>query len=177
MGLTADAIGAAEEALIIAPPRSRLAALAVTFAAHGYALSGDQVATERAYDDARELLGNIDVDPDSTYGVWPDEHYIAVQRARSLAILGDYHSAALSFQDAIGSLPGGYLRDRGVYLARAALAHAGDHEWERAATLGLDALIIGIDTGSGRILTELVQLDDISQSGIPCQTWQIFGQP
>lgn len=51
--------------------------------------------------------------------------------------------------------------DRGVYLARAATASAGDREVEQAATLGLDALAIGLKTRSARILTELAQLDRV----------------
>jgi hypothetical protein len=90
-----------------------------------------------------------------------NETSVALNRAWSLAVLGDYHTAAQSFQNAMADLPGERRSDRGVYLARAALVHAGDHEVEHAATLGLEALTIGIDTGSGRILTELSQLDDV----------------
>ncbi len=160
MQIAADAIGFADQALRIAPPRSRIAALATTRAAHGHALSGDYPATERAYEHARELIGTLDHDPASPCGSWLDENYIALQRARSLAVLGDYHRAAQSFQDAFADRLRQSRRARGVYLSRAALAQAGDRQVEHAATLGLDALAIGFETGSARILTELARLDD-----------------
>ncbi|MGH3798274.1 MAG: helix-turn-helix domain-containing protein [Pseudonocardiaceae bacterium] len=161
MRVSVDAIGAGEQALKMAPPRSKIAVLVATCAAYGYALSGDGAATERAYDRARELLRSMDADPDSPYGSWVGEKWIGLSQARSLAVLEDRHAAAESFQDAIVDLPSDRRRDRGVYLARAALAYAGDREVEHAATLGLDALAIGADTKSGRILTELSQLDDV----------------
>ncbi|MGH3927761.1 MAG: hypothetical protein ACRDTT_33675, partial [Pseudonocardiaceae bacterium] len=99
-------------------------------------------------------------DSNSLCGPWLNETSVALNRAWSLAILGDYHTAAQSFQNAIADLPGHRRRDSGVYLTRAALIHAGAHEVEHAATLGLEALTIGLDTGSGRILTELAQLND-----------------
>ncbi len=52
----------------------------------------------------------------------------------------------------------GYPRDRGVYLARAAVAHMAAGDIEPAARLGLDALHIGVGTESGRILAKVVQL-------------------
>ena len=70
MRVSVDAIGAGEQALNLAPPRSRLAVLVATCAAYGYALSGDRAATERAYDRARELFRSMDADPDCPYGAW-----------------------------------------------------------------------------------------------------------
>ncbi|MGH3933076.1 MAG: helix-turn-helix domain-containing protein [Pseudonocardiaceae bacterium] len=158
--MSVDAIGAGEQALRMASPRSRLAAVAPTYAGHGYALRGDHTAMERAYDRARQLLDTSDADPDSPPGPWFDENWITLRRARSLAVLGDYHSAAQSFQDAIVDLPSRYRRGRGVWIARTASALAGDRQVEQAATLGLETLAIGIETGSARILTELAQLND-----------------
>lgn len=157
-----DAIGASEKSLRIASQRSRIAAIAPTYAGHGYALSGDDTAMERAYDCARELLNTCDADPEgSPPGPWFDEKWIALRRAQSLAVLGDYHRAAESFLDAIADLPGRYRRGRGVWLARTSHALANDHQVEHAATLGLEALAIGADTRSERILTELNQLDNV----------------
>jgi hypothetical protein len=160
MNIFADAVGAGEQAFSMAPPHSRLAVLAATFAGHGYALSGDYTAAKRTYDGARELFDTLDTSPDSVCPSLVDENYIALQWARSMTVLGDHHFAARIFHDVLAKLPGGYPRDRGVYLARAALAHAGDREVEHAATLGLAALAIGTETGSARILTELARLND-----------------
>lgn len=126
----------------MAPPSTRLAAVASTYAAHGYALAGDHTASDRSYDQAQELLDNTDIDPQSSWGAWLDAPYIEVQRARSLVVLGNHATAVEGFEQAIDRLPGGYPQDRGVYLARAAMAHAAG-------------------TKSGRITSELQQLDGI----------------
>jgi len=159
--VSVDAIGAGEKALRMAQPRSRIAAVAPAYAGHGYALCGDHAAMERAYERAHELLDTSDTDPEnSPPGPWFDEKWIALRRARSLAVLGNYHSAARSFLDAITDLPGRYRRGRGVWLARTSRALAGDHQIEHATTLGMEALTIGAHTGSAGILTELTRLDD-----------------
>ncbi|MCM2418997.1 helix-turn-helix transcriptional regulator [Streptomyces sp. RKAG293] len=154
-----EAVDVAEAAEDLAAPRSRLAAVAATYAAHGHALRNDPAACQQAYDHARDLLGTMDSDPASPWGVWLDAPYIEVQRAHSLAILGDHRAAAEGFRSAIVRLPPGYHRDRGVYLAREAVAHAGAGEAEQAATVGAQALSIGIETGSARITQELARLD------------------
>jgi tetratricopeptide (TPR) repeat protein len=160
MRVSADAIGAGEQAGRMAPPRSRLAVIAASHAAYGYALSGDQAATQRTHDRARELLGTLDDDPASPYGPWLNENWLALGEAQSWMVLGDYHGAAQIFQDAIADFPSRYRRTRGVFLARTALAQACDHEVEHAATLGLEALPIGVQTDSARTLTTLAQLND-----------------
>ena len=153
---TLDLGGAARE---MARSGSRLAAMAVTHTAHGYALRGDLDGARRGYDEARELVETMEVDPGSS-GSWLDAPYVEAARHRSLALLGEFTQAAEGFEAAIAVLPAGYRRDRGVYLARAARAYAGAEDVERAAELGLQALVIGVETRSGRILTELVRLSD-----------------
>ncbi len=159
MHMPADAIGAAEQALRMAPPRSRIAVTAATFAGHGYALSGDQAAMEHTYDRACELLETMEVDPDSPSTGWLDETYIALQRARSTTAMRDYRCAVQRFRGPIADMPSRYHRGRGLWLARAALANVGDRQVEHAATLGLDALTIGTETNSASILTELAKLE------------------
>ncbi|MEV8476570.1 helix-turn-helix transcriptional regulator [Streptomyces sp. NPDC051173] len=158
-----EAVDVAEAAEDAARPGTRLAAVAATYAAHGYALRGDSKESLRAFDHARELLHG-DLNPESTWGVWLDDAYIDVHRARSLSILGDHRAAADGFRTAIAALPAGYHRDRGVYLAREALAHAGAGDAEHASVVGRQALAIGNETGSARILSELAQLDSRLQS-------------
>lgn len=157
----AEALDAAEAALDTAHPGSRMAALALTFAGHGYALTRDKAGCERAYAQAQDLLQDADVNPESTRALsYFDFSYVAVHRAQSLACLGEYQAATELFQTAIAATPQGYRRDRGVYLAREAIAHAGTEDVEQAATVGLRALAIGADTGSARIIRELSSLDD-----------------
>ncbi|MEU2722750.1 helix-turn-helix domain-containing protein [Streptomyces smyrnaeus] len=154
-----EAVDVAEAAEDMATPGSRLAAVAATYGAHGYALRGEKDAAQRAYEHAHELRQNMDPDPASPWGVWLDAAYIEVQRAHSLSVLGEHAAAAEGFHQAISELPPGFHRDRGVYLGRAAVAHAGAGEAEQAAAMGLQALSIGLETGSARISRELAQLD------------------
>jgi tetratricopeptide (TPR) repeat protein len=158
-----DALGALDMGMAaqsLVRPDSRLAAVAATYAAHGYALRGDLDGTERAYDEARHIVDVMRVDPDSPWGVWLDESYIEIARYRSLALLGQYSRAAAGFEAAIDGVSDHYHRDRGVYLARAARAYAGADNPEHAAELGSRALEIGLETKSGRILTELERLNN-----------------
>lgn len=155
------AIDVAEAAADVAPPNTRLQAIATTYAAHGHALAGDGATSARMYERAHELLDTTDIDPRSTWGVWLDASYIEAQRARSSVVLGEYDAAVQGFNRAIADLPHGYPRDRGVYLARAALAHAGARDTSQAVELGLQALAIGAETQSGRITTALRRLDEL----------------
>ncbi|WP_405804844.1 helix-turn-helix domain-containing protein [Streptomyces sp. NBC_01187] len=155
-----EALDVAEAAEDRADPGSRLAAVAATFGAHGYALQGDATACKRAYDHAHDLRQAMDPNPASPWGIWLDTAYIEVHRAQSLNALGEHQAAAESFGRAIANLPVGFHRDRGVYLARQAVALAGAGEAEEAGRTGLQALRIGVETGSGRITRELARLDE-----------------
>jgi transcriptional regulator with XRE-family HTH domain len=165
-------VGQAAEQM--ARPGTRLAAIAATYTAHGHALRRDATASAAGYDRAHHLIDSTDLDPTSAWGIWLDHAYVEVHRARSLAVLGRHHQdghlgsstgntlmrqAAEGFATAITRLPVGYHRDRGVYLARQAAAHAGAREPEYAAEIATRALTVGTQTGSARILTELAQVD------------------
>jgi tetratricopeptide (TPR) repeat protein len=160
-----SAINAAEAALAMARPRSRSAAIAATYAAHGHALDGNRGECDRFYDEAVVLLADADADA-SPWGKFFGVPYIAVQRAGSLATLQDHRAAADGFRAAVDDLQPGFHRDRGVYLSREAVAYARSGEGEHAAALGMQALSIGAETGSGRIFTELANLESsLPQSG------------
>lgn len=124
--MSVDAVGASEQALRMALPHSRIAAVAPVYAGHGYALCGDRMAMEQSYDQARELLDTSDDDPNSSPGSWFDENWITLRRAQSLMVLGDHDSAAQSFLDTIPDLPARYRRGRGVWLARTSRALVSD---------------------------------------------------
>jgi hypothetical protein len=96
--------------------------------------------------------------PETQWAPWLDLAYIEVQRARCLTILGNAGQAVSIFQQAIRSLPTTYHRDRGVYLAREAVAHATNRDPEQAASIGLRALAIAQRTNSRRIVAELTQV-------------------
>lgn len=137
--------------------RSRLKATAATYGAHGYALDGQRTACLRAIDSAREIAGRLD-NSESPWASWLDGAYIDVQRGRCLSALGDHAQAATVYQRAIRDLPSSFRRDRGVYLAREALAHTGAREPEQAAAVGMQALAIGESTQSGRVIDELARV-------------------
>ncbi|MFD0275649.1 DNA-binding protein [Kitasatospora sp. NPDC127111] len=153
-----DAIDLAESAQRIAPPGGRLLAMATVYAAHGHALLGDELACQRAYDEALELvIGPKDV-PVSR-GRWLEAAYVEAQRARSLAVLGHYEAAVSGFDQAIRALPASFRRDRGVYLARSAGAQLRAVGPSQAAMTATEALSVAVVTGSGRIFGELASLD------------------
>lgn len=136
-----------------------VAILATAFAAQGHALRRDSTNCERLYATAQDLVGRLEVDPAGPGSPFAEHSYIEVQRARSLTMLGEYGAAVDSFRKVISGLPRGYRRDCGVYLARKAVAHMGHGDVEQASTVGLQALAIGAETRSGRIIGELKHLD------------------
>ena len=158
MGDATDAIDLAGAAGGMARKASRLKATAATYGAHGYALADQRTACMRTIDGAREMAASLDADPASPWATWLDGAYVDVQRGRCLSALGDHAKAATVFQQAIRDLPPAFRRDRGVYLAREALAHAGAREPEQAAAAGMQAVAIAHDTQSGRVIDELAQV-------------------
>lgn len=153
-----DTVDLAEAAQRIAPPRSRLSAMGAVYGAHGHALRGDERASRNAYDQALEVVMGPDNDG-ITRGRWLDVAYVEAQRARSLLALGNHQDAVAGFGRAVRALPDSYRRDRGVYLARAAIAQLHVDGPEVAAASGSAALAIATATGSARIFTELALLD------------------
>jgi tetratricopeptide (TPR) repeat protein len=160
MGDPAGAVAVAEAAMKRATPRTRVAAAAAVYAAHGHALAGERAPCERLYGQARTALSEAG-DDDSPWAAFCDQAYVGVQHAHSLGVLGGHADAAAGFHAAISQLPPGYYRDHGVYTAREAVAYAGAGELEHAAGLGMRALSIGSDTLSARIFGELGTLDGI----------------
>ncbi|WP_218018282.1 hypothetical protein, partial [Nocardia shimofusensis] len=152
----------AEAAERTAPRTSLFSAAAVAYSAHAYALEGNPDASARAYERARMLVSQADADP--AWGFFLDHSYIDAYQAHSLTVLGDYDAAITQFGDATARMQSGYPRERGVYLARSAVAHMAAGHIEPAATLGTQALQIGIATGSGRIMERVVTLAGMMDS-------------
>lgn len=157
LGHRSDALGLATAARRTAPTGSRLEVIAVMHQAHGHSLLGEKLEALRGYDEALLLLDRAN--QDGVWGSWLDSAYIRTARARSLADLGQHEQAVAGFRDALETLPAGYRRDRGVYLARAARSHAGVGDIEQAAVVGLEAVQIAAETGSARIIDQLGLLD------------------
>lgn len=153
-----DVVDLAEASRQMTHPRSRLAAVGLTYQAFGHALRGEATASQKTFDQARDLVEVLRNDP-GPWGAWRDASYVEVHRAQGLHALGMHTEAAETFTRAITNLAEDHHRDRGVYLARAAAAHAGAGSPEPAAAAGMQAVAIAGDTQSGRILQGLVELD------------------
>ncbi|MEG8181623.1 hypothetical protein GZH49_24290 [Nocardia terpenica] len=146
----------AEEARRTAPPDSLFTAAAVTFGAHAAALYGDRSRSARDYDNARTLVDRATTD--LAWGFFLDHSYIDAYQAHTFAESGQYAAATRQYADATARMQAGYPRERGVYLARAAVAHMAVGEIEPATRLGGQALAIGVATGSGRIMDKVATL-------------------
>ncbi|WP_370219874.1 DNA-binding protein [Kitasatospora sp. GAS1066B] len=162
MGESLDAVDLAEVAQRLARPGSRLSAMGAVYGAHGHALLGDELASQRTYDQALVLVGG-ESEAVVGRGRWLDAAYVEAQRARSLSVLGRHQAAVTGFERAIRALPASYRRDRGVYLARSAVAQLHAVGPELAAATAAQALSIGAVTGSARIFSELAALDALLQ--------------
>jgi tetratricopeptide (TPR) repeat protein len=158
MGDARHSVDLAEVVTALARPRTRLAAIGATFAAYGRALAGEGLASQNLFDQALETYASLGEDPAHRWGSWLDDSYIEVYRARGLYALGDYKAANDGFRTAIATVPLAYRRDRGVYLAREALAVAAAGDPEEAAQVGVQALAVAEETGSARMVSELRML-------------------
>ena len=157
-----DPIGAidlAEAAARLASKGTKFRAAGAAYKAHGHALADDAVSCLRTLDEAHEIASATDDDPAAPWVPWLSTGYVEIQRARCLTTLGDHKQAAQLFRDAIADIPPSLRRDRGVYIAREAMAHASANDPEQAADAGMRALAIAQITHSGRITTELRRLD------------------
>lgn len=157
----ANVLDYAEAALELAPARSRLQAAAAAYAAHAHALVDrpSRDAVLRMHDEARATLADLDAGRDSPWAVWMNDAYLDVERARCLSLFGEHNDAVEIFGQAIRGVPQDFRRDRGVYLARAALAHANAGQPDQAAKADAAALSIAVESDSGRIVHELAHLD------------------
>ncbi|WP_233444662.1 DNA-binding protein [Streptacidiphilus albus] len=157
-----DAVDLADAAQRLAHPDSRLSAMGAVYGAHGHALLGDELSSQRAYDQALVLVSGEHEEAIGR-GRWMNAAYVEAQRARSLSALGHHEAAVIGFERAIRALPASYRRDRGVYLARSAVAQLHAVGPELAAATATEALSIGAVTGSARIFSELAALDALLQ--------------
>jgi tetratricopeptide (TPR) repeat protein/transcriptional regulator with XRE-family HTH domain len=173
------AIDMADAAQESSAHRGRLAAASSTYAAYGYALVNDAQAMDRAIKTAREQLHHATEDPDPSdrrWAPWLDTGYIDVQAGRCHAHLGQHEQAVTAYQSALDRLPPTYRRDRGVYLARQAFAHAQGGDSTQAGMIGLQAVGVVLTTGSNRIITELVRVHDALENLSPCPAADEFAE-
>ena len=81
--------------------------------------------------------------------------YVEMEAADCWMTLGRPDKAIAIFENGLAAWPSDYQRDRGVHLARLAVAHAANREPEQACAVAREALTIAVSTGSGRATTEL----------------------
>jgi transcriptional regulator with XRE-family HTH domain len=139
-------------------PRGR--ALALRQEARAHALSGNETAAARSIDAAREAVAAADVqDPaDLALTGYCTPSYIEGEAADCWLLLQRPRKAAAIFEESLASWPAGYERDRGLNLARLAVAHAASQEPERACEVARQAVTITHDTWSARAVGELRRL-------------------
>jgi len=122
-------------------------------------LSGEEQGADQKLDEALALAV---VDPTgearSGHGSFCTSGYLAMQQARCSQMLGKFDQAIAAYLTCIPALPEVYRRDRGAALSRLASAYAAVGEPEAAAQYGIDALQIGLETGSARIIDAVRQV-------------------
>ncbi|HLI38271.1 MAG TPA: hypothetical protein VKV80_13170 [Streptosporangiaceae bacterium] len=153
------AVGLAEAAARLTPGGgARLRAAVAAYEAHGYALAGNPNACQRALEDAAQIAASPEGDPAAPWAAWLTPAYVEMARARCLDALGDHEDAVTLFEHAIGGIPATLRRERGVHLARQAVACLGAGDPAGASDAGVRAARIAGITQSGRIITELRRL-------------------
>ncbi len=135
----------------------RVRALALRQKAHGYALVGDATGCARALEAAAEqaALHEDHGDEERIQTAYCTPTYVEMEAADCWMMLGQPDKAIAIFEHGLTTWPSEYQRDRGVHLARLAVAHAANRDPEQACAVAREALTIAASTGSGRAITEL----------------------
>jgi tetratricopeptide (TPR) repeat protein len=135
----------------------RIRALALRQEAHGYALVGDATRCARALEAAAEqaALREDHGDEERVLTGYCTPTYVEMEAADCWMTLGEPDKAVAIFQHGLAAWPADYQRDRGVHLARLAVAHAANREPDQACAIAQEALAIATLTGSGRATAEL----------------------
>jgi hypothetical protein len=154
-GDATNAIGLAQAAQRQPKLTHRTFAVAMQQEAYGHALAGDEATSHALLDKAHAEAAASDPNGDEGPGRYCIPSYVEIQRATCWLRLGNPRRAIDLFEVELRRLPRVHRRDRGVYLARLALAHTMESEPEIAAGLGREALDTARATGSGRIIEEL----------------------
>jgi tetratricopeptide (TPR) repeat protein len=151
-----DALAAAEAAVRAAggaPPAVR--ALAAVRLARAHAAAGAEGACRRAAAEAERQLDAAGADPGPPWLYWLDAAEITAQHGLSLLALGRAAEAAPLLDRALEQQGPAYVRDRSLYAARAAEAHALNGDRDGALTLGREAARLSRHCGSPRLAAAL----------------------
>lgn len=124
--------------------------------AHGYALDGDEVQTQRLLDEShRWAATDTTGDAREGHGSFCTDSYLELQRAACWLRLGYPNRAIELYEATLPSLPTVYRRDRGVALGRFARAQLAAGQPEPGAEAASDALHIALDVGSQRTVRQV----------------------
>jgi transcriptional regulator with XRE-family HTH domain len=135
-------------------------ALVLRQEARGHALSGDPAACARALAAAQEQAAAPE---DQRDGEGPltghcTPSYIDEEAADCWMLLGQPRQAVAILEHGLAAWPAPYERDRGLNVARLAVAHAASREPEQACSVGQEAAAIIGNTWSARATAELRRL-------------------
>ncbi|RKF23619.1 helix-turn-helix domain-containing protein [Micromonospora globbae] len=133
---------------------AQVRAFAAVQRAHGYAITGDSSAFRAAVEEAQRLVADVDGDG-KALGSFCTTAYVWAQEGDGWLRLGRPRSAVRCFDRALEAWPESYRRERGLYLARSAAAHAAAGDPQQAAGSGLAALNLARLTRSERVLREV----------------------
>jgi transcriptional regulator with XRE-family HTH domain/tetratricopeptide (TPR) repeat protein len=154
-------IGLARAALRENDLSAEVRAMALQQEARGYAVAGDVNACLTKFDETATSMRDIDSYWTDEYrlGYWYSERILGAQHAACLLELGRWREAITLYEENRASLAKLCQWEQGLHMAKLARAYASSGEPEHAATLALDALTLGRNTGSVFVMDELRRLD------------------
>lgn len=130
--------------------------------AHGHAIDGDRRSTQEALDQAYEAISaGAETDNPFALGEFCTPAYLHAQRGACLVKLGRPLEAVTAFDDALVGWPPTYRRERGLHLARKAVALAAAGEPTESAAVGLQSLAVVRTTHSARTVAELTTVVEL----------------
>ncbi|MFQ6142400.1 Twin-arginine translocation pathway signal [Streptomyces seoulensis] len=137
-------------------PKVRI--MAMQQQAHGASLTGNRSAVDHLIDQADGLLSRVDDDLPWGNACRRTPGYLEIQRATCYGRLGLGTEAMSLWDQVLAVVPETARRDRGVYLARHAIAAAGAGDPDHALEIARTAAEIAVETRSARMCRELAGL-------------------
>ncbi|MFG1806692.1 hypothetical protein [Streptomyces sp. NPDC049040] len=154
-----DAVAAAEAAVRAAGGAHPLVrALAASRLARAHAAAGAEGACRRAAAEAERQSAAADADPGPSWLYWLDAAELDAQRGLGLLALGRAAEAMPLLDGALERQEPSFVRDRSLYAARAAEAHARSGDRDGALALGREAARLSRHCGSPRLAAALDSL-------------------
>ena len=143
-----------------------LAATLLTRQARGHAAAGEGEAARRALGEAAELCARGRGEDDPHWLYWMNEGEIHGQSGSAHLALGNTARAVESFGHAIRAERNGERRTHGLFLSRAAQAHARAGDLDAACAVGEEAVAIAETVQSARLREHLRDLSaDLRRGG------------